>query len=120
MTKLHKDIAVRLIQCTEDEEFTDQATIKVSLPLKHSKSSPLHLSLSFSLLTPSPFLLSFSLPLSFIQDLSVKTLELINNLKSLAPEGEKLSLDVLHARKLTPATENFLYSLASVEGLTQL
>ena len=29
MTKLHRDIAVRLIQCTEDEEFTDQATIKV-------------------------------------------------------------------------------------------
>jgi FKBP-type peptidyl-prolyl cis-trans isomerase len=29
MTKLHKDVAVRLIQCTEDEEFTDQATIKV-------------------------------------------------------------------------------------------
>ena len=50
----------------------------------------------------------------------MKTLELINNLKSLSPEGEKLSLDVLHARKLTPATENFLYSLASVEGLTQL
>lgn len=61
-----------------------------------------------------------SLSLLLLQDLSVKTLELINNLKSLAPEGEKLSLDVLHARKLTPATENFLYSLASVEGLTQL
>ena len=33
MTKLHKDIAVRLIQCSEDEEFTDQATIKVPIPL---------------------------------------------------------------------------------------
>ena len=40
MTKLHKDIAVRLIQCTEDEEFTDQAAIKVRLPFKFLKSSP--------------------------------------------------------------------------------
>ena len=111
MTKLHKDIAVRLIQCTEDEEFTDQATIKVPILLKHDLYS-LPPSLSCSYL---PVFLS-----SCSQDLSVKTLELINNLKSLAPEGEKLSLDVLHARKLTPATENFLYSLASVEGLTQL
>ena len=29
MTKLHRDIAVRLLECVEDEEFTDQATIKV-------------------------------------------------------------------------------------------
>lgn len=36
MTKLHKDVAVRLIQCTEDEEFTDQATIKVLIILKYS------------------------------------------------------------------------------------
>ena len=57
---------------------------------------------------------------SLCQELSVKTKELISNLKTLVPDGEKLSLDMLHARKLTPATENFLYSLASVEGLTQL
>lgn len=30
MTKLHKEIAMRLLECTQDEEFTDQATIKVS------------------------------------------------------------------------------------------
>lgn len=29
MTKLHRDIAVRLLQCVEDEEFTNQATVKV-------------------------------------------------------------------------------------------
>lgn len=51
MTKLHRDIAMRLIQCTEDEEFTDQATIKV------------HVDCSLSLsLSPNPQLLH--LPLS--------------------------------------------------------
>lgn len=54
------------------------------------------------------------------QELSVKTKELINNIKTLIPEGEKLSLEMLRARKLTPATENFLYTLASAEGLAQL
>ena len=54
------------------------------------------------------------------QELSIKTRELLNNLSSLAPEGEKITLDLLHARKLTPATETFLYSLASAEGLAQL
>lgn len=81
MTKLHKDIALRLMECVQDDEMTDQAAIK---------------------------------------ELSVKTKELLANLKSLAPEGERLSVDVLHARKLTPATENFLFSLAAVEGLAQL
>ena len=54
------------------------------------------------------------------QELSIKTRELLNNLSSLAPEGEKITLELLHARKLTPATETFLYSLASAEGLAQL
>ena len=36
-------------------------------------------------------------------------------------EGEaKLTLEVLRARKLTPAMEQFLYSLASAEGMTEL
>lgn len=56
----------------------------------------------------------------YTQELSIKTRELLNNLSSLAPEGEKITLDLLHARKLTPATETFLYSLASAEGLAQL
>lgn len=63
---------------------------------------------------------SKSLHVMLSQELSVKTKELINNIKTLIPEGEKLSLEMLRARKLTPATENFLYSLASVEGLAQL
>ena len=53
-------------------------------------------------------------------ELYVKTKELINNIRTLIPEGEKLSLEMLRARKMTPATENFLYSLASVEGLAEL
>ena len=31
MTKLHRDIAMRLLECVQDEEFTDQATVKVSV-----------------------------------------------------------------------------------------
>ena len=50
----------------------------------------------------------------------MKTKELIGNVKTLIPEGEKLSLEILRARKMTPATENFLYTLASVEGLAEL
>ena len=50
----------------------------------------------------------------------MKTKELLNNVKSLAPEGEKLTLDLLRERKLTPATETFLFMLATTEGLTQL
>jgi hypothetical protein len=50
----------------------------------------------------------------------VKTRELINNLKSLA-EGTppRITLELLRARKLTPAMENFLFNLASAEGLVQ-
>ena len=29
MTKLHKDIAMYLMQCAGDEEYTDQAVVKV-------------------------------------------------------------------------------------------
>lgn len=81
MTKLHKDIAMRLMESVQDDSLSDQAVIK---------------------------------------ELSVKTRELINNLSTLVPKGEKLSLDILHARKFTPATENFLFNLATVEGLAAL
>ena len=60
------------------------------------------------------------------QELSVKTRELINNLKTLAaksvgPDAEpKLTLEILQERKLTPTMENFLYGLASAEGLVEL
>ena len=30
MTKLHKDIAVHLLECVNDQDFTDQATVKAS------------------------------------------------------------------------------------------
>ena len=53
-----------------------------------------------------------------------KTKELLNNLKSLAAAGEdgqlSLSLETLRARKMPPSTENFLFSLATCEGLVQL
>ena len=81
MTKLHKDIAMHLQECVDDQDFTDQATVK---------------------------------------ELSIKTKELISNTKSLAPPGEKLTLEVLRARKMTPAQETFLYTLAAMEGFAQL
>lgn len=62
-----------------------------------------------------------------VQDLTLKTRDLISSVRSLAEkaagegEGEaKLTLEVLRARKLTPAMEKFLYSLASAEGMTEL
>jgi len=54
------------------------------------------------------------------QELSMKTKDLINKTKSLAPSGEKLTLEVLRAHKLSPAQETFLYTLAAVEGFAQL
>ena len=52
--------------------------------------------------------------------MSKKTKDLINNVKGLAPEGGKISLELLHNRKMNPATETFLFSLATAEGLTEL
>ena len=58
------------------------------------------------------------------QEISSKTRELINNLKSLAVTGEDnkqyITIEVLRERKMTPATENFLFNLAACEGLVQL
>ena len=33
MTKIHKDIAMRLMECVNDEEYSDQAIVKVSIIL---------------------------------------------------------------------------------------
>jgi len=33
MTKIHKDIAMHLMECVQDEEYTDQATVKVGYPV---------------------------------------------------------------------------------------
>ncbi|XP_019849424.1 PREDICTED: protein FAM45A-like [Amphimedon queenslandica] len=81
MTKLHKDIAMKLMDSVNNEDTTDQAIIK---------------------------------------ELSTKTKDLINNLQKLTGDDGKISLETLRARKMTPATENFLFSLAAVEGLAQL
>jgi hypothetical protein len=81
MTKLHKDIAMHMIQCVQSEDHTDTSTIK---------------------------------------EVSKKTTDLINKVKGLAPEGSKISLELLRKRKMNPATETFLFSLASAEGITEL
>ena len=56
----------------------------------------------------------------YSQELSSKTKELLVNVSSLAPNGGKITLDLLRARKLSPATETFLFSLAAAEGLVQM
>ena len=59
-----------------------------------------------------------------LQDISNKTKDLLNNLKSLATtedDGKQyLTLESLKERKMPPATENFLFSLAACEGLVKL
>eukprot|EP00731_Ephydatia_muelleri_P020972 Em0013g699a len=81
MTKLHKDIIMHLMQCVQNDSFSDNAIVK---------------------------------------ELSSKTKELLVNVSSLAPNGGKITLDLLRARKLSPATETFLFSLAAAEGLVQM
>ncbi len=42
MTKLHKDIAMRLMECVQDDSLSDQAVIKVSMSghaCVHAKST---------------------------------------------------------------------------------
>ena len=43
--------------------------------------------------------------------------ELIGNLRKLADENGKITLEKLRARKMTPATESLLYGLAAAEGI---
>lgn len=58
------------------------------------------------------------------QEIEQKTSELLNNLKSLCETGDDgkkyLTLESLKQRKMAPATENFLFSLAACEGLVKL
>ena len=62
--------------------------------------------------------------MSFLQDISNKTKELLTNLKSLATTEEDgrqyITLESLKERNMPPATENFLFSLAACEGLVKL
>ena len=55
-----------------------------------------------------------------LQEVSKKTTDWINKVRGLAPEGGKISLELLRKRKMNPATETFLFSLASAEGITEL
>ena len=32
MSKIHKDLAMRMMECLQDEEMSDQATVKVHSP----------------------------------------------------------------------------------------
>ncbi|KAL3864550.1 hypothetical protein ACJMK2_006222 [Sinanodonta woodiana] len=85
MGKLHKDIAVFMVQCAEKDNLSDYQIIK---------------------------------------ELANKTKELLNNLKSLAVMGDDgksyITLECLKDRKMPPASENFLFSLASCEGLVPM
>lgn len=97
---------MHMMQCVQSDQYTDSTTIKVTktLPLRAVIYTSNHISHD---------------KLS-LQEVSKKTKELINNMKGLAPEGGKISLELLHKRKMNPATETFLYSLASAEGMTEL
>jgi len=83
MGKIHKDIAMFMVDAAKNEEYNDQKLVK---------------------------------------ELSIKTKDLINNLKKLAVEPEeggkvRVTLEALKQRKLTPVVENFLFNLAAAEGL---
>ncbi|XP_013378729.1 protein FAM45A [Lingula anatina] len=84
MGKLHKDIAMFMVQCADNDDMGEQQVIK---------------------------------------EISVKTKELLNNLKSLATVGEDdkpyISFEILQGRKMPPATQNFLYNLAAAEGMVK-
>ncbi|XP_066295350.1 DENN domain-containing protein 10-like [Branchiostoma lanceolatum] len=86
MGKIHKDIAMAMVQCAEDDGMENQQVIK---------------------------------------EIAKKTKELLNKVKSLATPAEEggkplITLDALRERKMAPANENFLFSLAAAEGLADL
>ncbi|RUS69832.1 hypothetical protein EGW08_022401 [Elysia chlorotica] len=63
--------------------------------------------------------------IDIIKEIAAKTQELLNNLKSLGTVDEtsgkpSLTLETLKERKMPPATENFLFSLAASEGFVKL
>lgn len=62
--------------------------------------------------------------LFLLQNVALKTKELLNNLRSLSTSGENakpvITLETLKGRKMAPATENFLFNLASAEGWVPL
>ncbi len=44
----------------------------------------------------------------------------MSNLRKLANEDGKITLEKLQSRNMTPATENLLYGLATAEGIAGL
>lgn len=109
MGKVHKDIAMFMMETTKDENSTDQTFIKVFL-LAATKSPP-----------PPPQSTDQNV-LHYFQELSNKTKDLIGNLKKLVVESEegskpKITLEGLQQRKLTAIMENFLFNLAAAEGM---
>lgn len=62
--------------------------------------------------------------IDIIKDITNKTKDLLNSLKSLASEDEdgklSLTLETLKERKMPPAVQNFLFSLAASEGFVRL
>ena len=56
-----------------------------------------------------------------LQEISLKTKELLNNLKSLAVTDEigkmHIMLETLREKKMPKSTETFLFNLAAAEGL---
>lgn len=112
MGKVHKDIAMFMMEATKDENSTDQAFIKVSLISTYIPPHPT---------PPHPKSTEENILYDF-QELSNKTKDLIGNLKKLAVESEegsepKITLEGLQQRKLTTIMENFLFNLAAAEGM---
>lgn len=58
-----------------------------------------------------------------MQEIAVKTKELITNLQGLAVEADDgfkyITLETLRQRKMQPVTENFLFNLALAEGMVK-
>ncbi|XP_067035594.1 DENN domain-containing protein 10-like [Acropora muricata] len=83
MGKIHKEIAMFMVEAAKNEEYDDQRLVK---------------------------------------ELSNKTKDLINNLKKLAVKPEeggkaRITIETLKQRKLSAVVENFLFNLATAEGL---
>ncbi|KAK2572562.1 DENN domain-containing protein 10 [Acropora cervicornis] len=83
MGKIHKEIAMFMVEAAKNEEYDDQRLVK---------------------------------------ELSNQTKDLINNLKKLAVKPEeggkaRITIETLKQRKLSAVVENFLFNLATAEGL---
>ena len=73
MTKIHKDIAMRLMEVVNDEEYTEQQVVKVCC---------------------SPIVTTHMTWVSHTHTQELATSkELLNNLKKLAGDGNKLSIE---------------------------